>query len=174
MKKSSIIILSALGIVLLTVLACTIPITIVTTTEKAIEEEAEVEAVVEPTAAPVSVELVATATLAVTPAVAVSLDGAWTIWQGTSQKKLNLNFLQDGYDVVGNAATDDGHSLLFEGTISHDNNTVSGTWESTNGSKGNFAMYLQGTASTFAGNMGGGVPFCGNRMAAAMPNPCLQ
>jgi hypothetical protein len=51
---------------------------------------------------------------------------------------------------------------------------VSGTWETTSGTTGNFIMYLDSSYATFSGNMGGGVPFCGNRLNTSMPSPCLK
>jgi hypothetical protein len=111
---------------------------------------------------------------AATPAVAVNLDGPWTIWQGTSEQQLDIDFLQQGYSLVGNTATGSGHSLLFKGTISQDSKTVSGTWESTSGISGNFIITLDGSISSFSGNLGGGVPFCGSRSGTAKPSPCVK
>ena len=113
-------------------------------------------------------------TSAETPAVPVNLVGPWTIWQGTKEKILDIDFLQQGYTLTGNTATDDGYSLLFNGTISQDGKSVTGTWESTNGTTGNFLMALDESLSTFSGNLGGGVPFCGNRSAATKPSPCIK
>jgi hypothetical protein len=106
--------------------------------------------------------------------VAVNLDGPWTIWQGTSEQQLDIDFLQQGYSLVGNTATGSGHSLLFKGTISQDSKTVSGTWESTSGISGNFIITLDGSISSFSGNLGGGVPFCGSRNGTAKPSPCVK
>jgi len=106
--------------------------------------------------------------------VSVNLDGAWTIWQGTEQQQLDSNFLQKGFDLIANAATGDGHSIMFSGKISSDGNTVNGTWESTNGTSGNFMMEMHDSLNSFAGNLGGGVPFCGTRLGSARPNPCLK
>lgn len=106
--------------------------------------------------------------------VSVSLDGPWTIWKGSAEQKLSIDFLQKGDEVVGNAATDDGHSLLFSGTISADGKSVSGTWESTNGTSGNFVMEFNDALNSFSGNLGGGVPFCGTRMGSSKPYPCLN
>ncbi len=172
MKRETTVIRIAIFSLFLILLSCTLPVYIVTTpaeVEKVItatpEESAADTATAEPTL---------TATFDVTPTVSVNLDGNWTIWQGTSQQELEIDFMQDGYSIVGNAATNDGHSMLFKGTISHDGQNVSGTWESTKGTSGTFTMYLEGAVSSFSGNMGGGVPFCGNRLSATMPSPCLK
>ena len=126
-----------------------------------------------PTAEPTQAEVQPTQPAA-TPAVAVNLDGDWTIWQGSSEQQLDIDFLQQGYSLVGNTATGKGHSLLFKGTISQDSKSVAGTWESTTGTSGNFVMTLDGSVATFSGNMGGGVPFCGRRSGTAKPSPCLK
>ncbi len=109
-----------------------------------------------------------------TPTVSVSLEGPWTIWEGRDQKRLDIDFLQKGFELTGNAATKDGQSLLFEGVISYDGSTVTGTWESTSGTTGSFVMNLDSSYGMFSGNLGGGVPFCGNRLNTSMPSPCLQ
>ncbi|MDP2966441.1 MAG: hypothetical protein Q8N39_10485 [Pelolinea sp.] len=110
---------------------------------------------------------------AVTPTVSVNLDGSWAIWQGTSEQQLDIDFLQIGYSLVGNTATGNGHSLLFNGTISQDGKSVSGTWESTSGTSGSFIMALDASYSAFSGNLGGGVPFCGSR-SGTKPSPCIK
>lgn len=109
-----------------------------------------------------------------TPTVSVNLDGPWTIWQGSAEQKLTIDFLQQGYDLIGNAATGDGHSILFKGVISQDGTGVTGIWESTTGTSGNFTMSLNESLSSFLGNLGGGVPFCGTRMGTSKPSPCLM
>ncbi len=109
-----------------------------------------------------------------TESVPVNMDGAWTIWQGSSEQKLSIDFLQKNADLIGNAATNDGHSLMFDGVISADGTTVSGTWESTDGTSGNFQIELNDALNSFSGNLGGGVPFCGTRMGSSKPYPCLN
>lgn len=106
--------------------------------------------------------------------VTINIDGPWTIWQGSAEQKLSIDFLQKGSEIVGNTATGNGHSLLFNGTISADGKTVSGTWESTSGTSGNFQMEFNDALNSFSGNLGGGVPFCGTRMGSSKPYPCLN
>ncbi|MDO9545728.1 MAG: hypothetical protein Q7J07_03130 [Pelolinea sp.] len=110
----------------------------------------------------------------VTPTVSINLDGPWTIWQGSSEQQLSIDFLQQGYELIGNAATGDGHSILFKGTVGQDGKSVTGTWESTTGTSGNFLMDINDTLSGFSGNLGGGVPFCGTRTETSKPYPCLK
>jgi hypothetical protein len=175
MKRTIIITLFAVSALLLVVLSCTMPIYIVTNPTS--ESSSKDEETSTPTLTPTVTETPAatyTPTYAVTPTVSVSLDGPWTIWEGTSQKMLDIDFLQDGYNVTANVATDDGQSLLFEGVISYDGTSVSGTWKMTSGVSGNFVMYLDASYSTFSGNLGGGVPFCGNRNSSSKPATCLQ
>jgi hypothetical protein len=178
MKRTTLIILFAIFSILLITLSCTLPIYIVTDSDDDDDDDNEVVKVITATPEAVTEEVVPTQantpTYAVTPTVSVSLDGPWTIWQGTDQQQLDIDFLQDGYSVIGNAATDDGYSILYKGAISHDSKTVSGEWESTNGLSGNFVMYLDGSFGVFSGNMGGGVPFCGTRTSGSQPSPCLQ
>jgi len=172
MKKASTGMKIAIFSLFLILLSCTLPIYVVTTpseVEKVITATPE-----EVSAAADTAEPTLTATFEVTPTVSVNLDGNWTIWQGTTQQELEIDFMQEDYSIVGNAATNDGHSMLLKGTISHDGKSVSGTWESTKGTSGSFTMYLEGAVSSFSGNMGGGVPFCGNRLSATMPSPCLK
>jgi hypothetical protein len=106
--------------------------------------------------------------------VEINIDGPWTIWQGSAEQKLSIDFLQKGSEVVGNTATGNGHSLLFNGTISTNGKSVSGTWESTSGTSGNFMMEFNDALNSFSGNLGGGVPFCGTRMGSSKPYPCLN
>ena len=112
--------------------------------------------------------------IAATQVVSINLDGPWTIWQGSAEQQLDIDFLQQGYDLVGNAAIGDGHSILFKGVINQDGTSVTGTWESTAGTSGNFTMDLSESLSSFSGNLGGGVPFCGTRMGTSKPQPCLK
>jgi hypothetical protein len=174
MKRKNVIILFALFTTLLVVLSCTLPIYIVSESESKESATAEKEVIVVTATPEATTEPTSTPTLAVTPTVMVYLDGPWTIWEGTDQERLDIDFLQDGFSVTGNAATDDGYSILYEGIISYDGTTVSGTWRSTKGISGNFVFYLDSSYSVFGGNMGGGVPFCGNRLSAKKPSPCLQ
>ena len=110
----------------------------------------------------------------ITPTVSVSLDGPWTVWLGSNEEQLDIDFLQDGYNVTANVVTGGDDSTLFTGMISQDGESVAGTWESTDGTSGNFAMYLDDNFSSFSGNLGGGVPFCGVRESGAKPSPCLK
>ena len=109
-----------------------------------------------------------------TPTVSVNLDGEWTIWYGSDETELSIDFLQIGYDLTGNAATGNGHSIAFKGVVSQEGTEVSGTWEKTSGTSGNFLMQLDDSYSNFNGNMGGGVPLCGTRMNSSKPYPCLK
>jgi hypothetical protein len=176
MNRKNVIILIALFTAMLVVLSCTLPIYIVAQTDTGKSSEAAVtQQIIVVTATPeATVAPTSTPTQSVTPSVLVYLDGPWTIWEGTKQERLDIDFLQDGFSLVGNASTDDGHSILYEGTISNDGYSVSGTWRSTKGSSGSFIFYLDSSYSVFGGNMGGGVPFCGNRVSSKKPSPCLQ
>jgi len=110
----------------------------------------------------------------VTPPIPVNLDGPWTIWQGSAEQQLSIDFLQQGGDLTGNTATGGGHSILFKGVLSQDGTSITGTWENTTGTSGNFTMYLGESLTSFSGNLGGGVPFCGTRMGTSKPNPCIK
>lgn len=111
---------------------------------------------------------------AATPTVSVSLDGDWTIWYGVDEDELSLSFLQQGYSLIANVATGGDDSLLFTGVINQDGSGVEGTWESTDGTEGHFIMTLGSGLSTYTGNMGGGVAFCGARGSAVKPSTCLK
>ena len=177
MKRTTLVVLIAIFSILLILLSCTLPIYIVTNSDDDDDDDDEKDITNTPTPTATITQtptLTYTPTYEVTPTVSVSLDGPWTIWEGTDQQRLDLNFFQDGFSVTANAGTDDGYSILYEGVISYDGYTVSGEWESTNGLSGTFVMYLDGSYGVFSGNMGGGVPFCGNRMNTSKPSPCLQ
>ena len=156
-------------------LACTLPIYFGAPVEQEVKEVIVVvtatpeAATAEPTQAPE-----ATASNAATPTVSVNLGGEWVVWQGSNTQRLDIDFLQQGYSLVGNAATGGGHSILFKGTISQDGKSATGTWENTSGTSGTFNMYLDATLSNFSGNLGGGVPFCGTRSGGSQPSPCLK
>lgn len=160
-------VLSLTGVV---ALSCTLPFTISPVAEPS-KEIVYVE--VTSTPAPVEQPTLAPVDSAPAPTVSVNLDGEWTIWQGPKEQRLKISFLQQGNDLVGNTATGDGHSLLFKGAIAQDGVSVTGTWESTNGTAGNFIMLMGSGLNSFSGNLGGGVPFCGSR-GGAKPNPCIQ
>jgi hypothetical protein len=157
-------------IVLLIGISCTLPFFFSTP----VETEKEI-VYVEVTAAPATAndEPAEEQTTGPTPAVSVNLDGEWTIWYGTTENQLKISFLQKGYSLVGNAAIGKGNSLLFNGTINQASDGVTGSWESTDGTSGNFVMQLGSGLTTFTGNMGGGVPFCGSR-GGTKPSPCLE
>ncbi len=173
MKNRTTVKFIALMLVIFT-LACTLPFYIATAPEP---EEKIVY--VEITSTP---EEVAESTdtdetdqdIVATQAVSINLDGPWTIWQGSAEQQLTIDLLQQGYDLVGNAAIGEGHSILFKGVINQDGTSVTGTWESTTGTSGNFTMDLSESLSSFSGNLGGGVPFCGTRMGTSKPQPCLK
>ena len=173
MKSSSLRLIIALIAILSVSVACSLPfaLTPVQPEEKIVYIEVTSTPLPQAEAAAPTAEPTLPAP---TPAVAVNLDGHWTIWQGTSEQQLDIDFLQQGYNLIGNTASGDGHSLLFKGTISQDSKSVSGTWESTSGISGNFVFTLDGSVSTFSGNLGGGVPFCGSRSGSAKPSPCIK
>jgi hypothetical protein len=174
MKSSSLHLFVAVIAILAFTVACSMPFVIspVQPTEKIVFVEITSTPEAASTAAPTAT--VSSAAPAATPTVSVNLDGPWTIWQGVKEQQLDIDFLQQGYLLVGNTATDDGQSLLFKGTISQDGKSVSGTWESTTGTSGSFLMALDSSLANFSGNLGGGVPFCGNRGGFSKPSPCIK
>ncbi len=159
-----------LAAILLVSIACTLPFTITP-----VEPEEKI-VYVEITSTPIdpASELQPEETTAATPAVAVNLDGVWTIWQGSNEQQLTINFLQQGYNLTGNVATGSGHSLLFKGTINQDSKGATGIWESTSGTTGVFTIFLSDSLQSFSGNLGGGVSFCGTRSGSLKPSPCLK
>lgn len=169
--KSSMIRLAVTGsVILMVAISCTLPFYIGTP-----EPEKEI-VYVEVTSTPVETEAPAAEApqeAGPTPTVSVNLDGEWTIWYGASEEQLKISFLQKGYALVGNSATGDGDSLLFNGTINQANDAVAGNWESTDGTSGSFMIKISSGLTSFSGNMGGGVAFCGSR-SGAKPSPCLE
>ena len=174
MKSSSLRLAIALIAIMAVTVACSLPFVIspVQPEEKIVY--VEVTSTPLPPAAATAAPAVDPTQPAATPAVAVNVDGPWTIWQGSGEQQLDIDFLQQGYNVVGNTATGNGQSLLFKGTIGQDSKSVSGTWESTSGTSGSFVITLDASVSSFTGNLGGGVPFCGSRSGTAKPSPCIK
>lgn len=171
MKSSSLRLVFVVSLVLLLAISCTLPFYI-----GPAEPEKEI-VYIEVTSTPVEeapAPAEAPASPAQTPTVSISLDGEWTVWQGTSEQQLKIDFLQQGYSIIGNAATGDGHSLLFNGIISQDGASATGSWESTKGTSGSFIIYMGSGLTSFSGNLGGGVPFCGTRSGVAKPSPCIK
>lgn len=171
MKSSSLGLTTVISLIILISLSCTLPLYVGTA------EPEEKIVYVEVTSTPVEVESEPTTiptTPAQTPTVSVNLDGEWTIWQGSTEQQLKIDFLQQGYSLIGNAATGDGYSLLFNGTISQDGMSVTGQWESTSGTSGSFLMSMGTGLTNFSGNLGGGVPFCGARSGVPKPSPCIK
>jgi len=173
MKNRTTVKFIALMLVFFT-LACTLPFYIATAPEP--EEKivyVEITSTPEEVTESTDIDEVDQDTVA-TQTVSINLDGPWTIWQGSAEQQLDIDFLQQGYDLVGNTAIGDGHSILFKGVIAQDGKSVTGTWENTTGTSGNFIMDLSESLSSFSGNLGGGVPFCGARMGTSKPQPCLK
>ncbi|MCD6576467.1 MAG: hypothetical protein J7K66_00465 [Anaerolineaceae bacterium] len=155
-------------------LACNLPLNIATAPqpeEKIVYMEitSTPEEVIDPTDENITDE-----EIAITATVSVDLDGPWTIWQGSAKQQLMIDFLQQGFNLTGNAAIGNEHSILFKGIINQDGTKVTGTWETTSGTSGNFTMYLSESLSIFSGNLGSGVPFCGTRVGTSQPQPCLK
>lgn len=171
MKSSRLLFITTFTALLFVSIACTLPFTI-----SPVETGDEKVVYIEVTSTPVEVATEAPVQAAATSTVSVpiNMDGIWTIWQGSNEEQLTVNFLQQGFIITANVATSGGHSLLFEGTINQDNSNATGTWESTNGSSGIFNISFDGTAQSFSGNLGVGVPFCGTRLGSTKPAPCLK
>jgi len=172
MISSKSLLFAAIGVMLFLVIACALPfaITPVETEEKIVYVEVTPVVVETAPAAQAPVQAAPTATVS----VPISLEGIWTIWQGSNEDELTINFLQQGFVMTANVATGNGHSMLFKGNLNQDNSSVTGTWESTNGSSGAFNMYLDGTGQFFSGNLGSGIPFCGARSNNPKPAVCLR
>lgn len=166
------------GILLLVSLACSFPLFITPVDS----EEAKSE--VPPTMEPPPTETVSLPTVEPTntpeptavnlqTAIAADWDGAWVIWFGDDMLKVDIDFLQDGTTITGNAVHKKGHSLAFLGEIATDGMSVSGTWEATDGTSGTFTIYDLGSFAQFNGNLDGRDPFCGARSAANQPAACF-
>ena len=106
-------------------------------------------------------------------ALAARWDGPWTIWFGDAQTKVEIDFVQDGIKIVGNAVHKKGHSIAFTGQIAADGVTVNGNWEATDGTSGTFTMYDLDSFAQFNGNLDGRSPFCGARVATNKPASCF-
>ena len=171
MKLSRSKLLTAMAVTLFIAVACTLPFTITPVEPEEKIVYVEVTPVIEEVVATeVPVQAAPTATVS----VPVSVEGIWTIWQGTNEEQLTVNFLQQGFVLTANVATGSGHSMLLKGNLNQDNSSVTGTWESTNGSSGAFNMYLDATGQFFTGNLGSGIPFCGARTGIPKPGSCLR
>lgn len=172
MKSSSLRLIIAAAAILAVTVACSLPFVMAPVEPE--EKIVYVEITSTPSTLTSTLQPVSEPTLsAATPSIPVNMDGPWTIWQGTSGQQLDIDFLQQGFVLVGNTATGNGESMLFKGTISQDGRSVSGTWESTSGTYGSFYMSLDASLTFFSGNLGGGVPLCGSRSGVTKPSSCL-
>lgn len=98
--------------------------------------------------------------------------GEWNIWfQNTTGKYVHsiMTLTVIGDKVFGNA-TIDGAAYTFEGGI-YTNNTVSGEWKTTNRTV-RFWWEPEDT-NVFLGSWAERFGFCGNKLEAVQPEPCM-
>ncbi len=127
------------------------------------------------TATPVEVTA-ATSTPAPTAIVVMKVDWdeQWTIWMGDSTRGYTINFLVQGEKLSGSTVLADHNSILFIGTIQEDGGTVIGKWENTNGTEGNFTIYMDASGNLFTGNMDNAKALCGTRNNSIKPSNCFK
>ncbi len=126
-------------------------------------EEVEEEAVSTSTAIPTAVTV-----------VLVDWDGQWTIWMGSSSKAYVIDFLVQGDKISGTTVLTNHNSISLIGTIQQDGSTVKGVWENTDGTSGEFTMYMGEAEDTFTGRLSSSSGLCGVRKGSIKPATCLE
>jgi hypothetical protein len=184
MKNMRTWILIASTVLLIVMVACSLPISFDVPTAEPKVIIVQVTAVPTTSApqSPTALPIVITATLpaATLPAPTaivvespVDWSGAWVIWMGGSLQQINLDFVLKDNQITGNAAIGAGNSIAFYGLISADRRTVTGNWEVTNGSTGTFTWHILDTFNQFNGNKGSSEQICGARSATYRPAVCF-
>ena len=143
------------------------------------------EEIVIPTLAPQVITVIVTAapeekaaepaTPAPTAIVAMDVDwdGQWTVWIGSNSRSYTIDFLVQGDKISGSTVLGS-NSISFIGTIQEDGATVIGDWENTDGTSGNFTMYMDESENTFTGHLSSSSGFCGNRSSSIKPSTCFE
>lgn len=128
------------------------------------------------TAAPEDAIAASTATPASTAIVVMDVDwdDQWTIWMGNSSKGYTIDFLVQGDNVSGSTVLTNHNSISFIGTIQEDGRTVIGTWENTDGTDGEFSMYMDESEDLFTGRLSNSSAFCGSRDSSIKPSDCFK
>jgi len=119
---------------------------------------------------------VSTSTIAPTTVVTknVDWDGKWKIWMGDSSKGYTIDFLVQGDKISGTTVITNHNSISFIGIIQEDGGTIEGTWENTDGTSGDFYMYIDSSEDVFTGRLSSSSAFCGNRASSTQPSPCFE
>jgi hypothetical protein len=128
------------------------------------------------TAVPEDAIAASTATPASTAIVVMDVDwdDQWTIWMGDSSKGYTIDFLVQGNNVSGSTVLTNHNSISFIGTIQEDGRTVIGTWENTDGTDGEFSMYMDESEDLFTGRLSNSSAFCGSRDSSIKPSDCFK
>ncbi|NMC30138.1 MAG: hypothetical protein GYA45_08725 [Pelolinea sp.] len=128
------------------------------------------------TAAPEDQVAAASATPAPTAVVVMDVDwdDQWTIWMGDSSKGYTIDFLVQGDKISGSTVLTNHNSISFIGTIQEDGGTVKGTWENTDGTEGEFTIYMDSSENLFTGRMSSSNAFCGSRNSSIKPSDCFK
>ena len=100
-------------------------------------------------------------------------EGTWTLWTRTSMEKKKFTFTQSGNDLSGESEIIDNNQSTFTGKISDDSQAVTGSWKSTLGWEGVFAIRLLESGNQFNGNINGNEPCCGARNESEQPEDCI-
>ena len=106
--------------------------------------------------------------------VLVDWDGQWTIWMGSSSKGYVIDFLVQGEKISGTTVLTNHNSISFIGTIQQDGSTVKGIWENTDGTSGEFNMYMDDSEELFSGRLSSSSGFCGSRKSSVKPSTCFE
>ncbi|HOJ01010.1 MAG TPA: hypothetical protein PLL88_05275 [Anaerolineaceae bacterium] len=127
------------------------------------------------TAAPEEDKAAETDTPAPTAVVVMDVDwdDQWTIWMGDSSKGYTINFLIQGNKFSGSTVLTNKNSISFIGTIQESGGTVVGTWENTDGTHGDFTIYMNEGENFFTGHMSGSSALCGSR-DNIKPSACFK
>jgi len=127
------------------------------------EEDEEATAVSTSTAVPTAVTV-----------VLVDWDGQWTMWMGDSSKAYVIDFLVQGDKISGTTVLTNHNSISLIGTIQQDGSTVKGIWENTDGTSGEFTMYMGEAEDAFTGRLSSSSGLCGVREGSIKPSTCFE
>lgn len=181
MRKSLKVAIISIGCLMVISMACSFPFF----------ESSDDEEVVIPTLAPQVItvlvtveaeaksaeeEAVSTSTLTPTEIAVMEADwdGEWKIWMGDSTKGYYINFLVQDSKVTGATVLTNHNSISFIGTIQDDGATVIGEWENTDGTSGDFTMYMDESEELFTGRLSSSSAFCGSRDSSSRPSTCFE
>lgn len=100
------------------------------------------------------------------------LTGEWWFLTGNESKSTKGNLIQKGNILTGSLTTIGNDTLTFDGSIDPATLDITGTWSSSEGLSGTFALRLHGSANELAGTNNFNQAICVAREQSALPKRC--